>query len=181
MPTKAFLTIEDYGGEKSVMSFHVQDVGAGNYGSVTQDIDEVKDAIMRVIEGEVRVSGFTKTFPESADIVLDTSAQRERKWLVTMQDTTQFLDAGNTIANPGYLQLFSFEIATAKLELLGASRSDEVDYSLNLEPDPLEDPILIWAEVMGELEANVRSPWNHTAAVTPTQVVKSIRHVGRRT
>lgn len=169
MPTRAFLAIEDKGGERSAMSFWVQDIGAANYGSVTQDIDEVKDSVATIIGGEIREVGFTKTFPESTDEVTEDYAQRECKWLVVYRDTTQFLDAGNTIANPGYLKVFNVEIATANLGFLSDDAPDVIDMA----NETVED-------FVASFEANVRSPYNHSA-YAPTIEVLRIVHVGRDT
>lgn len=173
MPTRAFLTIEDHTGETATVSWSTQDISALNFASVTQDIDEVKDAILGVIGGQVRQAGFTKTFPESFAAVNNPEAQREAKYLVVYRDTTQYLDAGNTIANQGYGKLFSMEIPTALLSMLPASslaaRSGEVDYT---------KPEII--ELKSKIEANVRSPYNGNANA-PTIAVVSIAHVGRNT
>lgn len=167
MPTQAFVSIEDFDGEPTTVTFWVQDIGAANYASVTQDIDEVKDAIIAAVRGEVRKSGFTKTFLESFDAVTDPEAQRETKWLVTFRDTTQFLDAGNTVANAGFGKIFTLEIGTAKLTGNLVDNTDLADLSVT-EMDALRDAI----------QANVRSPYNHTATA-PSILVLSIEHVGR--
>lgn len=169
MPTQAFVSIEDFDGEPTTVTFWVQDIGAGNYASVTQDIDEVKDAIIAAVRGEVRKTGFTKTFLESFADVTDEEAQRETKWLVTFRDTTQFLDAGNTIANAGFGKIFTLEIGTALLTGNLVSGTNLADLSVT-EMDALRDAI----------QANVRSPYNHTANA-PSILVLSIEHVGRNT
>lgn len=173
MATKAFVTIKDYDGETSTTSFWVQDIGAVNYAAVTQDIDEVKDSIITVSRGNVLQSGFTKTFPENPAPVTDAEAQREEKWLCSFRDTTQFLDAGNTIANPGYLKIFTMEIGAAKLSVAGTpwvTTDGSADRSITAIDDFFTD-----------VPANVRSPYNHTAGVTPTSVLVSMVHVGRNT
>lgn len=167
MPTQAFVSIEDFDKEPTTVTFWVQDIGAANYASVTQDIDEVKDAIIAAVRGEVRKSGFTKTFLESFAAVTDPEAQRETKWLVTFRDTTQFLDAGNTIANAGFGKIFTLEIGTALLTGNLVANTDLADLSVT-EMDALRDAI----------QANVRSPYNHTATA-PSILVLSIEHVGR--
>jgi hypothetical protein len=169
MPIRAFVTVEERSGEKSTALFWVQDISAANYGTVTQDIDEIKDAIATMIRGEIREVGFRKEFPESSTPVADELAQRETKWLVIYQDTTQFLDAANTITNPSYLKIFTSEIPTADItgNKIPAGTEDEVD---------LTEPVT--AAFVTEFEANVRSPYNHSASA-PTITVKKIIHVGR--
>lgn len=174
MPTRAFITVADYGGpngqeELSTTLFWVQDISDINYASVTQDIDEVKDAIAPTIRGVIREVGFTKTFPESGAAVSDVEAQREDKWLVVYRDTTQFLDAANTIANAGYLKVFNFEIPTAELTGHLLTNSDVMNIASGE-----------GLTLANTIEANVRSPYNHTANA-PTIEVLRIVHVGRNT
>lgn len=168
MPTRAVFTIEDYSNERTSTKTWVQDIGAGNYAAVTQDIDEIKDSIATVILGEVRSAGFSKSFPESAADVTDPVAQRELKWLVVMRDTTQFLDVGNTIANPGYGKAYTFEVGTANPALL-VPNTDLMDVS--------QAP---GDAFVTSMEANTRSPYNHTGNA-PTQVVEDVVLVGRAT
>lgn len=172
MPTQGFLSMSDYDAETSSVGFWVQDLGAANYASVTQDIDEVKDAIAAVSLGVVNDSGLRKVFPESFAQASDANAQRERRWFVRMRDTTQFLDVANTIANPGYGNIFTMTIPAANLTTAdGAAlvpNSDVADITGNAE----------MAALVVALEANVRSPWNHTAAA-PSVDVLEILLVGR--
>jgi hypothetical protein len=169
MPTQGFVTIEDMDHEVSTTSFWLQDVGAGNFASVTQDLDEIKDAIITVIRGVVRQTGFTKTYLESFAVVTDEEAQRENKWLVTYRDTTQFLDVANTIANTGYGKVFNIEVATAKLTGLLLDDRGVMDINDGGVGEAFKDV----------LQANIRSPYNHTAAGTPTIQVIEVAHVGR--
>lgn len=169
MPTRGHVTIEDYNGEKTVTSFWLQDIGAANFAAVTQDLDEVKDAIIPMIRGKVRSAGFTKEFPEDNTAVTDEEAARETKWLVTYRDTTQFLDVANTIANAGFGKLFNLEIGTAERTGHLVAGEDIADLT-DVEVDALRD----------SLNANIRSPYNHTANA-PTQEVLRIVYVGRNT
>ena len=173
MPTRAFVTIEDHSGEVSTTSFNVQDVTALNFGSVTQDIDEVKDAILTVIEGEVRQVGFTKTYPESFAAVANASAQRERKWLVVYRDTTQdiFNDGTTIITNPGFGKLFTMEIATADLNIAEILLPNSDDMNVG-------DSGGVATAFIAAIEANVRSPYN-SQATSPTIEVVRVTSVGR--
>lgn len=169
--TTGSITIEDYNNEKSVMTFSLQDVDAlaSNFGSITQDADEVKDAILPLTLGAVRQVTVSAQYPESAAAVTDKQAAREAKWLVTYKDTTQYLGAANTVPNPGFGKLFSFEIPCANRSLL-TDNKDELD----LDDGP-------GATAKAALEPNIRSPFNRSAAVTPTNQIVSIRFVGRNT
>lgn len=174
MPTRGSVSVRDHENEPSGVLFWVQDVGAANYASVTQDIDEVKDAIDTIILGTIREAGFSKDFPESAGFPSGVpNAQRETKWLVTYQDNMQFLDEANTIANPGYLKIFTTEIPCADLSLLPAGE-DELDISAG-----------VGLAFKGVWEANVRTPYNHTHGhVTPpatTNTLISVKHMGKNT
>jgi hypothetical protein len=168
--------IEDYDREITTVSINLQNIDAAgsNYGSVTQDLDEIKDSILTVIKGEVRQTTIHKMFRESDTVVTDPEAQRETKWLVTMRDTLEFLDVLNAVPNPGYMQLFTFEVGTADLQYLTT--------------DPASDNMLVSDPSVGfdfitSMAANARSPWNNNpeAGVTPTQIVVATRHVGRAT
>lgn len=167
MPTRAAINMQDYNNESSTVLLWVQDMSAVNYGAVTQDVDELKDAIAAITLGEIREAVVTKAFPESSAAVTDKTAQRETKWLVTYRDTTQFLDAANTIANPGYLKIFTTEIPCADLTLLADNKEE-----LNLSSGA-------GATFKAAFEANARSPYNHSASAPSIQVL-SVKHVGRR-
>lgn len=174
MPTKGTINIEDFDHENSITNVWLNDIGVAGatYDTVTQDLDEIKDAIALLIKGEIRDAAVRKVFPESAAAVTDPDAQRERKWMVIMKDTTQFLDALNAVSNTGYNRLFRFEIATADLTggKILASSDGHADLT---EAD--------WVTAVGSFEANVRSPWNNApeVGVTPTQVVVDAYHVGK--
>lgn len=170
MPTSGFITFIDYGGESSVTNIPIQDVGAGNYAAVTQDLDEIKDALITVSRCNVLRTGFTKTFPEAGGLPASPEAQREDKWLVTYRDTTQFLDVGSTIANPGFLKVFNFEVPGANRTLL-VPNTELMDVSTGS----------VGEDFVTAVEANVRSPYNNSAAVTPTIEVLSVKYVSRNT
>lgn len=176
MPTQIYFTFDDYSAEKSTTRMWIHDISEspGAYAAAVGVLNGIRTQIERITMGPVRQQGISKWFPVSADLVLDKGAQREKKWLVTMQDTTPYLDVAGTIVNPGYLRLFSFELPTADLEYL-APNSDEIKYDYED-----GDENLVVAEVMAALEADARSPWNYSSsAPVTTQVVKSIRFVGR--
>lgn len=169
MPTQAFISWKDYDAESSDTSFAVQDVGAANYASVTQDIQEVRTAMQAVSLATAQEDGFRKTFPQSFDLPDDPNAQRERRWSVKMRDTTPFLAALSTVANPGYGKTFTFTIPGAKIE------ADSL-----LEHTDIADVVnnTAMAALVASLNANIRSPWNHTAVAPATEVVE-ILLVGR--
>ena len=170
MPTRGSINIEDYSKEPTTSLFWLQDVGAGNYAGVTQDLDDIKDAILTVILGEVRDVNMLKSFPESAAAVTDKTAQREFKWRYIYRDTLQFLDAGNTIANPGWGKTFDGEIGTADPDLV-ANNTDYMDLTAG-----------VGLAFKTAFDANVRSPYNHTSAVAGNKVdLLEMRLVGKGT
>lgn len=167
--------MQDYDAETSSVGFWVQDLGAANYASVTQDIDEIKDAIAAVSLGVINDSGLRKVFPESFASATDPNAQRERRWLVRMRDNTQFLDVANTVANPGYGKVFTMTIPAAKV-LTGAG-SDQPALVANTDVADIVGNAEMAALVVA-IEANVRSPWNHTATAPSVDVLEIVL-VGR--
>lgn len=169
MATRAFLTVEDYEKSTSNMFFWVQDITAANFASVTQDIDELKDAAAAIIRGTIKGVGFTKTYDESFAVNTDPEAQRETKWLVTYRDTTPYLDALNAIPNPGYGKIFNAEVPTA--DLSGTHLQPNSDHA------KLDDPEI--EAFVTAFEANVRSPYNY-GANAPSVEVLDIQQVGRR-
>lgn len=173
MSTRATIALADHEDEKGNVLVWVQDIAAVNYASVTQDIDEIKDAIAGITRGTILTAGFSKVFPEGTGFPsTDPEAQRETKWLVTYQDNMQFLDTANTIANPGYLKVFTTDIPTADLSLL-SDGEDELELTT---AGVIADFVAAW-------EANVRTPYNHSnvKAAPPATFneVLSIKHVGR--
>jgi hypothetical protein len=167
------VVVADYDREISLTNFNLQQVDAAyaNIGSVTQDLDELKDAILTLILGEVRKTNFSVISPESEDPVTNQQAAREAKWLVTYKDTTPYLDGLNAIPNPGYGKVFTFEIPTANRALLAAN-SDTLDITTALS---------VGKVAATTFAANIRSPYNRSAeaGVTPTNEILSIKAVGR--
>lgn len=169
MPTKAVITWKDYDGEPSDTSFAVQDVGPTNFGSVTTDINEVRTAMQDISLATVFTDGMTKTNVQAFDLPTDPNAQRERRWSVTMRDTTPFLAALGTVANAGYGKTFTFTVPGAKIE--ADSLLPHTDIA-----DVVNNTAM--AAAVASFNANIRSPWNHTAVAPATEVVE-IRLVGR--
>jgi len=172
MATRAYVTMRDHTRELSTVSWNVQDITALNFLAITQNLDEMRVTIEALTTGTVAAVGFTRTFADNGitiDAPLGKFSQRETKWLVTMRDQKRFLDLLNTIANPGFGKIFSLEIPTADLELLG----DDTEI-LNLGAN---------ASAIASIETNVKSPSNAEAPagvgdVNYVKVIK-IQHVAR--
>lgn len=87
--------------------------------------------------------------------------QRENKWLVTYEDITEFLDAGNTIPNPGYRKLFSLEVPCADLSI----REDNSEVIYTEAGGGVNADV---ANFVTSLEAAARSPY--TGAINVLQI-----------
>lgn len=172
MATKGTLTYIDYSRETSTTTLNLEDIAITglNFESVFQNFDEIKDAIDPLTLLSILQVGLNKVFPEVATVPTSKEAQREKKWIVQCRDTTQFLDVANSIPNPGYLKVWTWEIPGADLSLL-ADNSDK----LVLSSGP-------GATFKAAIEANLRSPWNHSAGtgVTPTIEVLQVEYSGTR-
>jgi hypothetical protein len=123
----ATLTIEDYDREQTKLKLNIGPLTAANFTAKRAAIDTLKAALPALILGEIRSSTVNEAFQESTAAVTDKNAQRERKWMLTYRDVTQFFDVGNTINNPGFGNLSSVEIGTADAALLPDTATDELD------------------------------------------------------
>jgi hypothetical protein len=159
---QATFSIEDYSREKSRTSVNIGPLTAANFTAKRDAIDDLKAALPGIILGELRATSITESFAESSAAVTDVNAQRERKWLVTVRDVTQFFDVANTINNPGFGELFQVEIPTADLSLIDGN-SDELD---------LTAPAVAAFVTAFEAVANSPTGGNECDVV-------AIRHVGR--
>lgn len=162
MPTWGTISIIDHDREKSSVTVDLADIGlvGATYATETQNLDEIKDAIALVSLGTIQGSTIHKNFPEAGGVPADANAQRERKWLVRYQDTQQFLDAGNTVGNAGYLQTFTKEIPCAKVEDLLIPNTDRMDIAAG-----------DGATFVASLNANMRSPYGGTVTVLEVLLV----------
>jgi hypothetical protein len=119
MPNIVSMKVEDYlansTGETSRSSFNIGPLTAANFAAKHAAVDTLHDAILPLIEGEIRQIAFNEVYPKSLAAVGAQTAQREKKWRVTYRDDTEFLDVGNTINNTGYLQTYSMTLPTADL------------------------------------------------------------------
>lgn len=156
--TRGFIQIEDYDNEKSGVSVHLANIGiaGATYASETQNLDEIKDAILDVILGEVRETTITDVFTESSAVVTDQNAQRELKWAVMYRDTSQFLDVANSVPNQAFNRIFKLEIPTANPALLDPTAKDRMDITTAATPG---------LALKNSLEANMRSPYGGTITV----------------
>jgi hypothetical protein len=160
----ATFTIEDYSREKAGMSLNVGPLTAANFTAKRDAIDDLKAVMDNIMIGEIRRTNITEVFAESVAAVTDQNAQRERKWLVTYRDNTQFLDVGNTINNTGFGQVYNTEVPCAKLSLL-AGNSDTLSLTAT--------GVAAWVTAF-EAVQNSPTGGNEIEVLT-------IKHVGRST
>ncbi len=120
-------TVLDYDGETSKMGFAIERVTVLTLATFLTGWGNLRGAVEGVSLGVVQ-SEYADVFNTRLNNMppSDANAQRERKWLVRYQDATQFLDVANTIANPNYMQVDSFEIPCADVSLLQAG-TDKAD------------------------------------------------------
>lgn len=168
--TNGSIKIIDYAGVASYVNpnLHDMDAGGTTFGSISQDLDEIKDGVILLIDGVVRESKMSIAYPETGGApTID--ATRKGKWLVRYLDTTPYLGAASTVANPGFNKVFTLEIPTANRDLLD-DNEDELD---------LDDTDV--AAAIAAIEPNIRSPFNRATAqaVTPSNEIISITYVGR--
>lgn len=150
--------------ELSSMGLNPGPVTAANFNAKRAALDTLKTAMANIMLGEVRRVNLTISTAESVDEVTNTNAQRERKWLVTYRDNTEFLDVADTIENTGFGKLYNVEVPCANLALLD-QKSDELDLAAA--------PVASWITAF---EAVQNSP----TGGNEIEVI-SIKHVGRST
>jgi len=115
---QATFTFEDYNAEKSSMAMNIGPITVLNFAAVRDAIDDLKTAVGGLTLGEQRKTTISEQFSESSAAVTNQNAQRERKWLVSYRDVTQFFDVANTISNVGFGNVYQVEVPTADLSLL---------------------------------------------------------------
>lgn len=158
----ATFTFEDYNFESSNSGVNIGPLTAANFTAKRAAINTLETAAQAITLGELRRTSINEVFAISSAAVSSVNAQRERKWLVTMRDNTQFFDVANTINNPGYGNLFKGEWPTADLSLL-TGNSDTLDLT-----------VTAVATFVTALEAVANSPTGGNECI-----VTKIEHVGR--
>jgi hypothetical protein len=115
---QATFSFEDYNKEKSSVGVNLGPITALNFTAVRDALDDLKTALGGITLGEIRKTSISEQFAESSATITDQNAQRERKWLVSYRDVTQFFDVANTINNVGFGNVYQVEVPTADLSLL---------------------------------------------------------------
>lgn len=157
-------TLIDHNREKSTVQFYTGNVTATSLPGLLTQFGALRTAIEGITLGVVAQESLKVFDTKLANVPpTDENAQRERKWLVTYEDTTAFFDDPvNAIPNEGYRKVFTFEIPTAELVGRLLPNSDEAD---------LADANI--ASFVSAFEAVARSPYGGAVNVL------SLRAVGR--
>lgn len=144
-------TVLDYDREKSNMGFNTAAITAASIAGTLTQFGALRTAIGAIIIGNFSDEALYVNRTKISNVpATDPSAQRERKWLVQYEDTTQFFDAPvNAIPNAGYKSLHNMEIPTAKFTVTNLPNNGD-------EADLTETDI---AAFVTAFEALVRSPY----------------------
>lgn len=165
MANTASFTIGEYDPkENATMQLNVGPVTSVNYDAKRDALDDLKAVMGNISLGKVRYIALNIKTTEDVAEVTDVNAQRERKWLVTYRDNTEYLDVADTIENVGFGKLFDTEVPCAKLSLLD-QHSDDLDLNAT--------GVQAWITAF---EAAQNSP----TGGNEIEVI-SIKHVGRST
>lgn len=165
MANSASFTVGEYDPkENATMQLNQGPVTAANYDARRDALDDLKVVWGNISLGKVRFITLNIKTTEDVAEVTDVNAQRERKWLVTYRDNTEFLDVADTIENTGFGKLFNTEVPCAKLSLLD-QKSDDLDLAAT--------GVAAWITAF---EAAQQSP----TGGNEIEVI-SIKHVGRST
>lgn len=115
---QATFSFDDYNGEKSSVGVNIGPITVLNFAAVRDALDDLKAALGGITLGEIRKTSISEQFAESSAAITNQNAQRERKWLVSYRDVTQYFDVANTINNVGFGNVYQAEVPTADLSLL---------------------------------------------------------------
>lgn len=154
-------TIIDYDREKSPMGFNMAAITAASLPGALTQFGALRTAIGGIILGSVSDEALYVNRTKITNVpATNPSAQRERKWLVKYEDTTQFFDDPvNSIPNAGYKKQFNVEIGTANFTSTNLpNNGDEAN---------LADTAI--AAFVTAFEAIARSPYG--GAVNVTQIL----------
>lgn len=129
MTTTGSFTFLDYDREVSSMQVNTGDITALTIAGALTQWGSLRNALAGITLGTISneaLNVFNTRLSNS--VPADESAQRERKWLVTYEDATQFFDAPvNAIPNAGYGKKFSVEIPTADYDGKLLTNTDQAD------------------------------------------------------
>jgi hypothetical protein len=162
MASRASYQQNDYDGDSTVTGFVIDEVTDANIVALGTAFGTLRSAIEAVTLGVSIRSQFSieSQFNSDKTKASDTSAKRGNKWLVSLNDTQQFLDPPtNSIPNPNFGETFQISIGNADFSL--RTNNSDVVYT-NTNPGS-------WSAQMQALatatEALVRSKFGTTGEV----------------
>lgn len=160
MPVPGSVRILDYAGEPTLFQPNLSSSAtpAANLTALTNIISPAfNDSMILGLPGNTVVSYKGQTGLAGA---IPNTAQRELKWLITYQDTQEFLDPGtDSVPNPYYQRYFTQELGTANPGVL-SSNSDTL---------PLADAAA--AAFVAAFNANALSPVGGSVAIVEIRLV----------
>lgn len=164
-----YFTYQDFDREPSTFSFRTGAITVPSLPGFLTQFGALRTATNAIVLGTAKEEGWIgDRTPLSNTPPTDPNAQRERKWLVQFEDTTQFFDAPlNAIPNEGYHKNFTVEIPTAKVTGYGGGSDSAL--IVNTDDADLAHPQI--AAFITAFEAIARTPYGGTVNVTRIRVV----------
>lgn len=156
-------TLMDYSREKATVGFNTAAITATSIAGTLTQFGTLRTAIEGITAGVVAAealyvnrSKLSNTPPVSPE------AQREKKWLVTYEDATEYFDDPvNSIPNAGFKGVFNVEIPTADLAAVTMiTNTDDANMGLT----PMSTFITAFQNL-------VKSPYGGDVIVTRVQFV----------
>lgn len=160
-------TLMDYNREKASVGFNTAAITAVSIAGTLTQFGALRAAIEGITLGVVAAEALYVNRTKLSNVPpASVLAQRESKWLVVYEDTTEFFDDPvNSIPNAGYRGIFNVEIPTADLAgVTMVTNTDDADITVG----PM-------ATFVTAFEALVKSPYGGDVNVT------RVIHVGRNT
>lgn len=149
--------------ERSSMSMQIDPVTALNLGDILSWYGDIKTSLAGVTLGTIAAEKLAVFETRLSNALPGANAQRELKWLVSGEDTTQYFDPPtNAIPNEGFGKVFTFTIPTADPSVSMLTGTDLADLAQ-----------AEWAALTADIESYWRSP--HGGAMS----VLTVRLVGR--
>lgn len=156
-------TLRDYSRETASVGFNTGAITAVSIAGTLTQFGTLRTAIEGITNGVMAAEALYVARTKLSNLpATDPLAQRENKWLITYEDSTQFFDDPvNAIPNAGYKGVFNIEVPTADLEAVTmVPNTDDAD----LTAAPMSTFITAF-------EAIARSPYGGAVNVTRVEFV----------
>lgn len=157
-------TLMDYDRETSTMNFATGPITVATLPAALTQFGALRTAIQGITVGTVAAESlYVNRTKLSNTPPADPHAQRERKWLVTYEDATEYFDAPtNSIPNAGFGKVFNVEIPTADFGIADILLPNSGDANLTLLP---------MSQFITAFENLVHSPYNGAVSVIRIQAI----------